>query len=221
MAICPLTLEQGVRLTPQGLELESRNRFVQVRHFLRSCLSALRYRFSEFSAPEDCDDRTLLLLPHADLVGHMINGVHWFLPFVRALFLQHGGREAVRIAVVDRDWVETGAQHAGTPYETRSTPGFFLPLLEELSSEPVIYLSDFVTRKRSLCFKRASWGYPQLHAHSLDHQQHVVGKAVYKEALLKWKDSSPSLVAALAQDLGSCESHSLDQFGTMFCRIST
>ena len=129
--------------------------------------------------------------------------------------MQHGGRNAVRIAVVDHDWIETGAQHAGTPYETRSTPGFFLPLLEELSSEPVIYLSDFVKGSRSLCFKRASWGYPQLHAHSLDHQQHVLGKAVYKEALLTWKDSSPSLMAALAQDLSNL------RVCVQFCRIST
>ncbi|CAE7667954.1 unnamed protein product [Symbiodinium sp. CCMP2456] len=82
LAVCPVQLEHGATLSCRGLELSAASRHVQVRRgFLRSCMSALRYGFESKPAElgADCSSRTLVMLPHADLVGHLINGVQWFM----------------------------------------------------------------------------------------------------------------------------------------------
>ncbi|CAE7233348.1 unnamed protein product [Symbiodinium natans] len=208
LAVCPVQLEHGATLNCHGLALSSANRYVQIRRgFLRSCMSALRYGFEATGQRAGCKRRTLVMLPHADLVGHLINGVQWFLALVRAIFQDQRSRSNVTLAVIDHGWISEGlgpARFATSHYESRAKPGLFLKLLQDLSDEPVLFLSQLVQDAgascTSVCFTRAVWGFPQLHAHSLEHLEHRPGVAVYKEAMLFWKGASVSLQRALSTD---------------------
>lgn len=89
-------------------------------------------------------------------------------------------------------------------YESRAKPGFFFELLKELSDQPLLFLSQFVEDTAepcpSMCFKRAVWGFSQLHAHSLERLEQREGVAVYKEAMLFWKGASGRLQRALSTE---------------------
>ncbi|CAE7911807.1 unnamed protein product, partial [Symbiodinium necroappetens] len=131
LAVCPVQLEHGATLSCRGLELSAASRHVQVRRgFLRSCMSALRYGFESKPAElgVDCSSRTLVMLPHADLVGHLINGVQWFMPLVRAIFHDQRRPSNVTLVVVDHGWISEGLgkpKFATMAYESRAKPGFF------------------------------------------------------------------------------------------------
>jgi len=210
VTVCPVELEDGAVLTCSGLEVGHRSRFanamvVPPRPFLRACRSALRYHAAARLVPrEGCDARTLVLLPHADLIGHLINGLQWFLPLVWSVHAELGGPSNIVIAVVDSGWIKSkdNFKFNTRDYEHRENQRFFLPMLPLLSVSPPIFLSSLQSQGcPRLCFRRAVWGYRQLSTHRerLQAGRPRPGAAVYQEAMELWTRASPVVSDAVVR----------------------
>mmetsp|Transcript_74498 Transcript_74498/g.241006 ORF Transcript_74498/g.241006 Transcript_74498/m.241006 type:complete len:894 (-) Transcript_74498:78-2759(-) len=210
VTVCPVELDDGVRLSCRGLEIGHRSRFANAvakpeRDALRSCWSSLQYDVAAVRVEDSgCDaSRTLIMLPHSDLIGHVINGVLWFLPLVWSIHAEFGGPHRVTLVVIDTGWVTSGKWTQAFEhdvlhfdeinFESRTNQRFFMPLLPLLTDEPLLHMSEIVARPGcpSLCFHRGVWGFRLLSkAQERQEWPRRASVSVFQEAMDFWTESS-------------------------------